>query len=288
MIEIDPDKSAPATPKDAATVVILRDEPAPRTGFSVFMVRRHTKSAFMGGAYVFPGGKLDDADRAETMIARTTGLDASEAARRLGEPDDPARAIGLYIAAVRETFEEAGILLASGVTADAAARARKALAEDADFGRAVDAVGSLIDLDLLTPWTRWVTPVVEPRRYDTRFFLTHAPEGQAGAHDETETTESAWLAPSEALAMEARGEIQLPPPTLRSLEMLAAFDTIDAVQSDARSRPPPLVEPVFLDEDGTWVLTLPGDAAHPVKEPRIPGPTRFVLANGRWWSGPPK
>jgi len=275
----------PAAPRDAATVVVLRAE---SPGFSIFMVKRHKKSAFMGGAYVFPGGKLDDDDSSTAMVERTTGLSADDAARALGETDDVTRAVGLYVAAVRETFEEAGVLLAEGMDASALAPARARLEGGASFAEVVASMSASLDLSRLTPWTRWVTPIVEPRRYDARFFLARAPHGQFAAHDERETTEGAWLSPGEALSREARGEIQLPPPTLRSLEMLSAFDDIDSVLSDAASRTPPLIEPVFQDAAGTWSLLLPGAEGHPVAEAQIPGPTRFVLVDGRWQSGEPK
>jgi 8-oxo-dGTP pyrophosphatase MutT (NUDIX family) len=279
-LEIDPG-AAPTPPRDAATVVVLRAEPV---GFSIFMVKRHQKSAFMGGAYVFPGGKLDDADSEADIVDRTRGLAPDDAGRALGEPKHPERAIGLYVAAVRETFEEAGVLLTDFADVEALARARQRLETGERFADVVSALGATLDLDRLTPWTRWITPVVEPRRYDTRFFLARAPQGQFAAHDARETTEGAWLRPSEALAREARGEIQLPPPTLRSLEILADFHDIDAVIDDASSRTPPLIEPVFQEDGGTFSLLLPGAPGHPVDRPQIPGPTRFVLEGGRWWS----
>jgi 8-oxo-dGTP pyrophosphatase MutT (NUDIX family) len=277
-LDIDPERPA-APPKDAATVLVLR--PADE-GFVVFMVRRHQKSGFMGGAYVFPGGKLDDADVA--LPAQPSTLDAAGAARALGEAEHPERALGLFVAAVRETFEEAGVLLADVEDASAIPGARARLLAGEPFAALIRELDARLRLDRLVPWTRWVTPAVEPRRYDTRFFLAVAPAGQDAAHDAHETTEAAWLRPEEALEHADRGEIALPPPTMRSLEMLAPFSSIDAVLEDARSRTPPLVEPVFVDDAGTWTLLLPGDPDHPVRERRIPGPTRFVLADGRWWS----
>ncbi len=180
------------------------------------------------------------------------------------------------------------MLLARDVDVAALASARAELEGGTPFAEVIATLGATLDLTRLTPWTRWVTPVVEPRRYDARFFLARAPEGQLAEHDRRETTEGAWLSPGEALSREKRGEIQLPPPTMRSLEMLASFDDVDSVLADASSRTPPLVEPVFTDESGTWTLLLPGAEGHPVAEPRLPGPTRFVLADGRWWSGEPR
>jgi 8-oxo-dGTP pyrophosphatase MutT (NUDIX family) len=284
MLKIEPGRE-PAVPRHAATVVLLRDT---SDGFEVFMVRRHQKSGFMGGAFVFPGGKLDDADRDPRVLARLEGRTLAEAAEALGEPDDDARAAALFVAAIRETFEEAGVLLArTREDADLAA-ARADLQAGAPLADVLEQVDAGLWLDRLVPWTRWVTPAVEPRRYDARFFLAIAPRGQRAAHDERETTAAAWLTPRDALERGRRGEIQLPPPTLRTLEMLAAFERTRDVVADAASRPPPLIDPVFRDEDGRWVLALPGDVGHPDAEARVPGPTRFVLADGRWWSGEPE
>ncbi|RLB54700.1 MAG: NUDIX hydrolase [Deltaproteobacteria bacterium] len=280
MIEVDAGGVARA-PRDAATVVLLRPEDG---GFSVFMVQRHQKSAFMGGAYVFPGGKLDEADSSAAIVDLTRGLSRDAARLALGEPDPSPGAIGLYIAAVRETFEEAGVLLASGVDPESLANARARLEGGDHFAKVVQDLGVTLDLTQLTPWTRWVTPTVEPRRYDARFFVARSPAGQRAVHDAHETTAGAWMTPQHALVREAAEEIQLPPPTLRSLEMLAAYDDIDSVFRDAAKRPPAIVEPVFRDDDGVWSLVLPGHPDHPIRDAILPGPTRFILEDGRWRS----
>lgn len=285
MLQIEPGREATA-PRDAATVVLLRSI-GDAEGFEVFMVRRHAKSGFMGGAFVFPGGKLDAADSTESMRARLTGRSAEEAARALGEPEDPTRALGLFVAAFRETFEEAGVLLSARADQVALEAARRRLQEGASLAEEAEAIDLTLHLDLLVPWTRWVTPAVERRRYDTRFFLATAPPDQRAVHDERETTDAAWMTPTQALARDRAGEIQLPPPTMRSLEMLSRFTRPEEALKEAASRLPPLVRPVFVDEDGTWILALPGDAAHPEREAVIPGPTRFVMSDGRWWSGEP-
>jgi 8-oxo-dGTP pyrophosphatase MutT (NUDIX family) len=277
-----PKDEAPPAPRDAATVILLRDDA--NHGPEVFMVRRHGKSAFMGGAFVFPGGKLDDADVDPSLVARARGVDPDGARAALAEPDLADRALGLYIAALRETFEEAGVLFAEIHGALSAMEARAALHRRESIVDVVRALDATLHLDALTPWTRWVTPVVEPRRYDTRFFLALTPAEQVATHDELETTEEAWMTPREALRRQDAGEVLLPPPTLRSLEMLTVYDRASDAIADARTRPPPLVEPVFLDDDGRLTLVLPGDPAHPVAEARIPGSSRFVLEDGRWWS----
>lgn len=276
----------PVVPRDAATVILLREE-EPR-GFSVFMVRRHDKAGFMAGAYVFPGGTLDREDASLSLLSRVVGRGSSDAARALGE-DDGERALALHVAALRETFEEAGVLLADDVQPDTLDEARRRLlAKEISFEALVEELGLELRGDALTPLSRWVTPEVEPRRYDARFFLALAPSAQRAAHDRIEVTAGAWLAPSEALARGARGEIQLPPPTLRTLEGLARFDRADEVIADAASRAPPLVDPVFRDFGTSWALTLPGDPEHPRRERVLEGPTRFVLIDGVFRSVDPE
>ena len=194
--------------------------------------------------------------------------------------------MGLFVAALRETFEEAGVLLARGGGADLPGlRARLAAGET--FGALIDGAGLELTLEALVPHARWITPVVERRRYDTRFFFAVHPTGQTAEYDRHETTAGAWMAPRGALDKAKGGEIQLPPPTMRTLEILDAFGSVEQAVGDARSRPTPLVAPVFHDEQGTFVLALPGDPAHPEAEPVIPGSTRFVLDQGRWWSRDP-
>lgn len=275
MVDIDPDIKQPATPKDAATVIVLREP------FEVFMVRRHAKSGFMAGAYVFPGGRLDDADCDAALHAHALGRTPAQCAEVLHE-DDVAVSTGLFFAAIRETFEEAGVLLAEGSLAH----------EERDrlHGHEVTLVqlakreGLRFHLDLLVPQARWITPTVESRRYDTRFFLARASRDVAASHDTHETTDSAWMTPQQALDREAAGEISLPPPTLRTLQWLVEQGGIDKAFTAAAARKPPIVQPVFHTEGGVFTLALPGDPLHPVTEPAFEGATRFVLEKGRWWS----
>ena len=281
-MDIEPGRE-PAPTKDAATIMLLRDRDG--EGFEVFMVRRHAKSGFMGGAFVFPGGKLDEADSNEALLSRCVGRTREDAARALGELDDSARAIGLYVAAVRETFEEAGVLLADFDESVDLDHARQRIAAGEPFASWLAEHDVRLRLDRIVPWARWVTPVVEPRRYDTRFFVAVAPSGQVAAHDRHETVDAAWMTPREALERERRGEIQLPPPTMRNLELLEAHGSSrDVIEQAQATAPPPYVDPVFIDDAGTWILALPGDPLHHAGAPVIPGATRFVLTEGRWWS----
>ena len=289
MLTIDLE-AAPVAPKDAATIILLRESDA--SPFEVFMVRRHDKSGFMAGAYVFPGGKLDDDDAADSVRARLRGLSPEQASAALGEEGlSPNRASALFVAALRETFEEAGVLLAdwnapkdaeTGTRQETWNDARRALEGGTPFSVVLEDMDAYPRLDRIVPWSRWITPEVERRRYDTRFFLARAPLDHEPSRDHRETTAEAWLSPAAALAEHAAQKISLPPPTMRTLEQLSAFENVEAAFVHARSATPPLVEPRFHDANGQWVLILPGDPDHPVRDRTLPGPTRYLLAEARW------
>jgi 8-oxo-dGTP pyrophosphatase MutT (NUDIX family) len=175
-------------PRPAATVVLLRDA---QQALEVFLVRRAKGSSFMGGAYVFPGGKLDDADSDPALLARVRGVDAADAGAALGEVDAP-HALPLFVAAIRETFEEAGVLFGEG----AHEGARKRLAAGERLTALAAELGWTLDASPLVPYARWVTPAVEPKRFDARFFLAIAPDRGDWAHDASETIASAWMTPA--------------------------------------------------------------------------------------------
>ena len=270
--------------RDASTVLLLRDHA--EAGLEVFMVQRHGRSRFMGGAHVFPGGKLDEAD---VGYAGPVRLPAKPLPITLGEPAlDPARALGLFVAAARETFEEAGVLFAEPL-GDASFRheARGLLLEDERplLPIATEA-GWTLCLDELVPQARWITPKPEPRRYDTRFFVARAPD-QLAQTDERETLAGRWFTPAAAITANDTKEIQLPPPTLRTLVELARFASVEACLAHTRATPPPCIEPVhFPADDGEgYVIAFNGDPKHPVAEPAFPGSTRVVLRDGRWREG---
>jgi 8-oxo-dGTP pyrophosphatase MutT (NUDIX family) len=228
-------------PTPASTVVVLR--PGVDAPFEVLMVRRHDRVAFMAGAYVFPGGRVDPGDH------ESTPPDAGRRASRFA--DLTAAEEGAYRrAASRELEEEAGVRLSP---------------------------------DRLTPFAHWVTPEVEIRRYDTRFFLAVMPEGQDARHDERETTALAWLSPAGAIAEYELDRILLPPPTWTTLRQLARHSSIEAVFAWARTRPIIRVEPGFLKSDVETLLTLPGDPLFPAPQGwEVPEETRFHLEDGRW------
>ncbi len=261
---------APAPAVPAATVVVARvvarvarsTEASDQVDgdFEVFLVKRHGKSGFMAGAHVFPGGRVDDAD---------TDFDADRFA----------------VAAIRETFEETGVLLVrheSGLpmTSRSPKDAVEAKVEEgAGFSDAVKGAGLVPDVEALIPIAWWITPEAEPKRFDTRFFFAVVPPMQRhdAAPDGHEVTEGVWLTPKAALAAYAKGTIALAPPTLVTLEDLAPLG-LDDVRS--HKWPRRAIRPVLTEEDGAMVLALPGDPLHDVKDAAWPNRTRIVMRDG--------
>ncbi len=261
--------------RSAATVIMLRDGAG---GLEVFLLKRHGLSDVLGGAFVFPGGKVDAAD---ARLDMTVHLDQplSDLHTALNEADiDALTAASLYVAAVREVFEESGILFAQGATHEHGERATKLLRE----GRAFDEVLAHLQLRLqtrsLAPWSRWVTPVmpsVMNKRFDTRFFVAAVPAGQVAVHDNHEATESAWLKPRAALEQHRDGQIELAPPQIMTLAHLSRFGTVQQAMAEARGRTPPVIQPEPFEVDGNRVICYPGDERHSVKARAMPGPTRL-------------
>jgi 8-oxo-dGTP pyrophosphatase MutT (NUDIX family) len=253
----------PATPRDAATVMLLRqgDE-----GLEVYMLRRKPSMAFAPGAMVFPGGSVDPRD-ADDRIA-WSGPAAAEWGQIFDAPPELARA--LVCAAVRETFEESGVLLA-GESAESVVADTTSDEWEADRQALLDRSLSLAELlsrrrlvlrsDLLRAWSRWITPVIEPRRFDTRFFAAALPAGQRTRDVGGEASAVAWIAPAEALAAGRRRELALMPPTMVSLTELAACGDLETVLTGPRTVAP-IIPEVQLREGAVW-LTVPGIREYP-------------------------
>jgi 8-oxo-dGTP pyrophosphatase MutT (NUDIX family) len=276
--------SVPITtpPRPASTVIMLRDGDS---GLEVFLLKRHGLSDVLGGAYVFPGGKVDQADASLDAGAHLDeSADVLHAA--LDEPDiDAATAAGLYVAALREAFEESGVLFAHDATAETARQATALLRE----GRAFDEVLAALSLRLATrmvrPWSRWITPrlaSVSTKRFDTRFFVSAVPTDQIARHDNHEATESVWLTPRAALTQYWDGLIQLAPPQIMTLSQLSRLADVASVMDEAASRRPPTIQPEPFDQDGTRVLCYPGDERHSVQQRAMTGPTRLYYRNKRF------
>jgi 8-oxo-dGTP pyrophosphatase MutT (NUDIX family) len=277
-------------PRASATVVLLRLDP--QKGLQVFLLRRHTASAVLGGAYVFPGGKLDEADCASDVH---TYLDTSPQALHstLGEPDLSFHtAAGLYVAAVREALEECGVLFArlgphDALAHDAQQRQQwqQALHGGQGFADVLHRAGLCVDTQHLAPWSRWITPMqpsVTNKRFDTRFFVAVLPEGQHPIHDNIEAIDSVWLSPREALDRYWAGDLPLAPPQIMTLVSLLPHTDTASVLQVAKRRAPPLILPEAFDEEGVRVLCYPGDPRHSVAQRAMRGPTRLRFVAGRF------
>lgn len=240
--------------KPAATILILRDRPQ----FEVLMVRRHHQIDFASGALVFPGGKTHPGDDDPAWSDHLLGWNDFDPVQR-----------GLRIASVRETFEEAGILLGKKLDGSpmAGTVAPLEVRQDVDAGRVafLEVVKNMevrLDLHALTVFARWITPPLTPKRFDTWFYVAHAPEDQLAACDGRETVDAEWIAPSEALRLGAEGKRTVIFPTRMNLQMLAeARDAEDCI-ARARLRPAVTVLPTIVDRAGERFLTLPKNAGY--------------------------
>lgn len=266
-------------PLPSATVVLLRDGDA---GLEVFLLKRHGLSDVLGGAYVFPGGKVDGEDG--EWLARLDCTPADLHAQ-LGEDDLSIEAAAtLFVSAIREVFEETGVLFAD-VTPAQAQEAWSALRTGPRFGELLEPTGIRLTPSGLVPWSRWVTPVVRSvsrKRFDTRFFVAAVPAGQHPTHDRHEATASLWLPPREALRQYWDGGIELAPPQIMSLAHLARHHGVDSVFAAARACKPPCIRPHPLEVEGGRILCYPGDPAHAECVQMLPGPTRLHWRQGRF------
>lgn len=219
--------------RDAATVALLRDAPA---GLEVYMLQRSSAAVFSPSAHVFPGGALDASDRAQGMNRWCTAFDRGHSVP-----------LAYYVAAIREAFEEAGLLLASQgddlVRLDAPdVHARFGLHRKAMHAghRSLESVceeeGLMLAVDRLVPFGHWITPKGAPRRFDTRFFAARAPAHQTASPDEVETTAGLWARPADVLKSNRAGELDLILPTQRSLEALAKYTRVDEALEEVGKR----------------------------------------------------
>ena len=250
-------------------------------------MKRHGLSDVLGGAYVFPGGKVDAADAQLDMVAHLdqplrvlhAGLNEADISERT--------AGGLYVAAMREVFEESGVLFAQAPFGRSleSARAAALLREGHGFNAMLAKLALRLQTRSVAPWTRWITPTapsVMNKRFDTRFFVAAVPAGQVARHDNHETTESVWLGPRAALQQYWSGQIALAPPQIMTLAHLSRYSYVGSVLTAARNRPPPVIRPEPFDHEGVRVICYPGDARHSVRERVMPGPTCLCYRNKRF------
>ena len=266
----DPNED-PTVPQAAATVLLVRD--SKNEGIEVFLVERASKANF-GGAFVFPDGKVDPEDGLDNMEAITTGSSDQELSNILGEDKG---GLAYWVACIRECFEEAGILIAyreDGSPFDPSDSEERQRFVDyrnrLNAGEAV--IEQMCQTEKLTLATErlaylahWITPKIEKRRYTTRFFIAISPSGQEGLHDGSESVNSLWIKPEEALEQQKEGKLLLIMPTIKNLESICGYANVEELLKDKSSIDPstiPTIEPKFFMEDGKMVGLLPGDQGY--------------------------
>jgi 8-oxo-dGTP pyrophosphatase MutT (NUDIX family) len=270
LADLEAGRVTPAAPRDAATVMVLRSPSAIGRDIQVLMLRRTAAMKFAPGAYVFPGGSVDPADYGAEVGWQ--GPSPAEFGARLGASAEVARA--LVCAAVRETFEESGVLLAgapdgplavpSGPSWDADRMA--VAAGTLTLAGLLSRRGLVLRADLLVPWARWITPEGEPRRFDARFFAAALPDGQEAVGHEAEADHVAWLRPADALGSAKAGELSLLPPTATTLREFASAVAAGAGLADilGTRRVIEPVQPRLVLEDGTAWLVIPDEVGYPL------------------------
>lgn len=256
----------PAVPMPSATVTIVRD--APR-GIEVLMMKRNLKSGFVPGMYVFPGGGLDDTDLLFKNNNLCNCLDDVSASGALGLTCD---GLAYWVAAIREAFEESGLLLARDEAGTVVSLtdpkiARRFTEHRRQLNAGTTAFPALLQMenlqlaaDQLTYFAHWITPVGLPRRYDTRFFMAEAPAGQEPLQDERETIAATWVRPGEALSLHQRGEFEMRTPTVRTLESFADYDNVANLRRGLAAKRDVRVILPRIGPDGRRVL--PGEPGY--------------------------
>ncbi len=259
--------ATPAEPRDAATVVLLRPGAAgPSRGPEIYLLRRQTSMAFAGGMCVFPGGGVDPRDYADELVERGlwAGPSPAEWASRLGVDEPKARA--LVCAAVRETFEESGVLLAGAgadeVVADTTGddwEADRVALESRELSMTafLERRSLVLRTDLLGPWSGWLTPVFEPRRYRTWFFVARLPEGQVTRDVSTESSSVMWVDAMDAVALVEEQEILMLPPTWLTCLEVGQQPGPDAVLADAQDRRVEMFMPEVVADGDDFILSTP-------------------------------
>jgi 8-oxo-dGTP pyrophosphatase MutT (NUDIX family) len=257
--------------RPASTVMLVRDVPS---DIEVFMLQRTTNAVFASGMYVFPGGRVDDLDAAAELDELSDGLSDAEASELLRVPSG---GLAYWVAAIRECFEEAGVLLARDSRGefvalnDSDSQSRFAQARDAvhdgtlTLAELCRAEGLRLAVDAIRYVSHWITPVGEKRRFDTRFFVAVAPQSQDPLHDDKETVASLWVTPTDALSKARRGELAMIPPTIANLEFLAAHRSSSQAISAAQKIgvPTPILPKLRYDGDGRVIgIVFPDDPGY--------------------------
>jgi 8-oxo-dGTP pyrophosphatase MutT (NUDIX family) len=293
-------------PKKAVTVILLRGkEPE---GFEVFLLKRHEKSSFMGGNFVFPGGRIDRNDVAPEIVPFCKGLTPEESQQILGRLLSPDESFAHWVAGIRELFEEAGVLFAKDQRGDSFRPKDSIERERFLHYRDLLQKGKLtltqlaqeeklrFALDQLHYYAHWITPEARPERFDTRFFLARHPSGQEANSDQKETTTGAWLTPKEALERNLKGSIVLSPPTLKTLEDLSRLNNIDEIFHSLKKNEIHPILSILTKMSDESLIILPWDPEYDIfrkgefpkwinhGRPSQPNDntTRLLLKEGRW------
>jgi 8-oxo-dGTP pyrophosphatase MutT (NUDIX family) len=263
-----PVKPTPATPSRAATLVLLRDRPV--GGLDVLLMQRHRASKFAAGDFVFPGGKIEADDAPADAAAWCAGLDAEEASRVLGVAHPLGAALAYWIGAIRETFEEVGILLARAPGGVALrpdperfqTYRRECHGNKQAFWAMLKTERLTLATDRLVYFAHWITPEESPLRFDTRFFAAELPAGQEATVDGKEVIAVRWLSPREAIDAAARGEISLRNPTVRNLALFEGAASATEALGRLVGRSVETIRPRVLEEGGTRRVLMPGDPGY--------------------------
>ena len=293
-------------PQKATTIILLREGISGE--FEVYLLKRHEKSSFMGGNYVYPGGRIDKEDHNLQICPYSRGISPEQARHLLGGESSPEESLACWTAGIRELFEEAGILFAYNQhgepfffkTAEEKERFfnyRDLLNRgETTLCRLAQEEGLLIALDQFHYYAHWITPEARPQRFDTYFFAARHPAGQEPVHDQKETTAGIWITPRDALRENGVGEVILSPPTLKTLEDLSRFKTIDEVFDSLEGKQIRPILPFLTRVSDETVIVFPwdpeyerftrGDIPTPADHGKQTGPedntTRVVFRNGRW------
>ncbi len=299
-------KKVPVIPKRAATVILLRESKP--EGFEVFLLKRHEQSSFMGGNFVYPGGKVDREDGSTEICAQCARLTPEQASQILGGAIPPDESLAHWVAGIRELFEEAGILLAydgaghlihfkNPVEQEKFNRYRNLMHKrEMNICQLVQEEKLLFALDQLHYYAHWITPEARAQRFDTRFFLARHPEGQEATYDQKETTVGVWLTPRKALEENLKGNVALAAPTLKTLEDLSRFKGIDEVYHSLKSSEIRSVLPVLTKIMDQTLIIFPWDPEYEIfKKEEVPekldhgrpsrpedNTTRLILKKGCW------
>ena len=251
--------------KPAATVILMRE--AEESGFEIFIVKRSSRSSF-GSLYVFPGGKLDPEDTERDLYACCEGMNDEEASARLGIEND---GLSFWIACIRECFEETGVLLTNPSDSlikeyEKLSSLRKQLNnKEISFKDICISESLRLRTNNIVPCAHWITPAIEPKRFDTRFFLAKVNAKQLASHDGFELTESFWIKPKDALVKLKEGKMNMILPTISNIEQLAEFSSAFEAFSYFEGLGNNAIEsilPKFVKQDGKWVGFLPGEEGY--------------------------